>query len=103
MRVLLTMEHPIYSGPITTICPDRRHAWVVTGTASGVLTLWDIRFGLMIKTWKTVAAMTVVVPLASTNVLSTLVAARGRWISRSSGDNTINFPDVPRTTGSMGY
>jgi phosphoinositide-3-kinase, regulatory subunit 4 len=38
------------------MCLDRRHAWVVTGTASGVLTLWDIRFGLMIKTWKTVSA-----------------------------------------------
>jgi len=56
MRVSLSMEHPSHSGPITSLCLDRKRAWVVTGTASGVLTLWDIRFGLMIKTWKTATA-----------------------------------------------
>lgn len=56
MRVLLSMENPSHSGPITSMCLDKKRAWVVTGTASGVLTLWDIRFGLMIKTWKTVTA-----------------------------------------------
>jgi phosphoinositide-3-kinase regulatory subunit 4 len=79
MRVLLTMEHPIHSGAITTMCPDRRHAWVVTGTASGVLTLWDIRFGLMIKTWKTVSAAA----SGSSRIHQCIVhpcRGRGRWI-----------------------
>lgn len=73
------MEHPSHSGPITTMCLDRRHAWVVTGTASGVLTLWDIRFGLMIKTWKTVSATT-----SGTSRIHQCVVhpcrGRGRWI-----------------------
>ncbi|KAI0058381.1 ARM repeat-containing protein [Artomyces pyxidatus] len=56
MRVLQTMEHPSHSGPITAMCLDRKRAWVVTGTASGILTLWDIRFGLLLKTWKVSAA-----------------------------------------------
>ncbi|KAH9994556.1 ARM repeat-containing protein [Russula compacta] len=79
MRVLLSMEHPSHSGPITTMCLDRRHAWVVTGTASGVLTLWDIRFGLMIKAWKTVSATT-----SGTSSIHQCVVhpcrGRGRWI-----------------------
>ena len=50
------MDNPSHSGPITCMCLDKKRAWVVTGTASGVLTLWDIRFGLMIKTWKTATA-----------------------------------------------
>ncbi|KAI0050276.1 ARM repeat-containing protein [Auriscalpium vulgare] len=56
MRTLQTMEHPNHSGPITALCLDRKRTWVVTGTASGVLTLWDIRFGLLLKTWKISAA-----------------------------------------------
>ncbi|KAN0103594.1 ARM repeat-containing protein [Russula decolorans] len=79
MRVLLTMEHPNHSGPITAMCLDRRHAWVVTGTASGVLTLWDIRFGLMIKTWKTVSAAA----NGSSRIHQCVVhpcRGRGRWI-----------------------
>ena len=79
MRVLLTMEHPSHSGPITTLCVDRKRAWVVTGTASGVLTLWDIRFGLMIKTWKTVSAAT----NGSSRIYQCVIhpcRGKGRWI-----------------------
>lgn len=79
MRVLLSMEHPSHSGPITSMCLDRRHAWVVTGTASGVLTLWDIRFGLMIKTWKTATATA----SGSSRIHQCVVhpsRGRGRWI-----------------------
>ncbi len=61
------------------MCLDKRYAWVVTGTASGVLTLWDIRFGLMIKTWKTVSA----VVNGSSRIYQCVVhpcRGRGRWI-----------------------
>ncbi|KAI0037081.1 ARM repeat-containing protein [Vararia minispora EC-137] len=56
MRVLQTMEQPSHNGPITAMCLDRKRAWVVTGTAMGILTLWDIRFGLRLKSWKTATA-----------------------------------------------
>jgi len=61
------------------MCLDRRHAWVVTGTAAGVLALWDIRFGLMIKTWKTATAST----SGSSRIHQCAVhpsRGRGRWI-----------------------
>ena len=92
MRVLLSMEHPSHSGPITSMCLDKRRAWVVTGTATGVLTLWDIRFGLMIKTWKTATAAA----SGSSRIHQCAVhpcRGKGRWIivaveaARSSSEN----------------
>ncbi|KAH9960599.1 ARM repeat-containing protein [Lactifluus volemus] len=79
MRILLSMEQPSHSGPIMTMCLDRKHTWVITGTASGVLTLWDIRFGLMIKTWKTASATT----SGSSRIYQCVVhpsRGRGRWV-----------------------
>ncbi|KAH9942062.1 hypothetical protein B0H21DRAFT_529305 [Amylocystis lapponica] len=52
MQRLQKMENPRHYGPITCICLDRKHAWVVCGTSTGVLSLWDIRFGILIKSWK---------------------------------------------------
>ena len=56
-RVLQTMENPRHYGPITCICLDRKRAWVVCGTSTGVLSLWDLRFGILIKSWKAGAAV----------------------------------------------
>ncbi len=52
MRSLQRMENPRHLGPITCICLDRKRAWVICGTSTGVLSLWDIRFGILIKSWK---------------------------------------------------
>lgn len=52
MRSLQRMENPRHHGPITCICLDRKRAWVICGTSAGVLSLWDIRFGILIKSWK---------------------------------------------------
>ncbi|KAF8892835.1 hypothetical protein CPB84DRAFT_1837361 [Gymnopilus junonius] len=41
MRVLQTMENPRHYGPITSMCMDRKRAWIIVGTSTGVLTLWD--------------------------------------------------------------
>ncbi|KAI0327534.1 hypothetical protein GY45DRAFT_1373135 [Cubamyces sp. BRFM 1775] len=52
MRTLQRMENPRHHGPITCVCLDRKRAWVICGTSTGVLSLWDIRFGILIKSWK---------------------------------------------------
>ncbi|KAI0672432.1 hypothetical protein C8Q78DRAFT_971156 [Trametes maxima] len=52
MRTLQRMENPRHHGPITCVCLDRKHAWIICGTSTGVLSLWDIRFGILIKSWK---------------------------------------------------
>ncbi|CAK5279344.1 unnamed protein product [Mycena citricolor] len=58
MRVLQTMENPRPYGPITCICMDRKRCWIVVGTSTGVLTLWDRRFGLLMKSWHVGVAST---------------------------------------------
>jgi phosphoinositide-3-kinase regulatory subunit 4 len=52
MRVLATMENPRHYGAITCLCVDKKHAWLVVGTTTGVLTLWDLRFGMLLKSWR---------------------------------------------------
>lgn len=96
MRVLLTMEHPSHSGPITTMCLDKRRAWVVTGTATGVLTLWDIRFGLMIKTWKTVSTTT----SGYSRIYQCAIhpcRGRGRWVVVAVETSRTTFQNDPST------
>lgn len=34
------------------MCIDKMHTWLVTGTLAGYLSLWDLRFGLLLRTWK---------------------------------------------------
>ncbi|KIY49828.1 hypothetical protein FISHEDRAFT_40447 [Fistulina hepatica ATCC 64428] len=58
MRVLETMENPRHYGPITSMCIDRKRSWILVGTSMGVLTLWDRRFGLLLKSWHVGVAAT---------------------------------------------
>ncbi|KAF9254440.1 hypothetical protein L218DRAFT_1082334 [Marasmius fiardii PR-910] len=58
MRVLQTMENPRIFGPITCMCLDRKRSWILVGTSTGVLSLWDRRFGLLLKTWHVGVAST---------------------------------------------
>ncbi|KAF8721956.1 hypothetical protein AX14_010044 [Amanita brunnescens Koide BX004] len=51
MRVLQTMTNPRHYGPITSLCIDRKRTWLVAGTSTGVLSLWDLRFGLHLRSW----------------------------------------------------
>ncbi|KDQ50203.1 hypothetical protein JAAARDRAFT_165024 [Jaapia argillacea MUCL 33604] len=52
MRILQCMNNPRHFGPITCLCLDRKRAWVVVATSTGVLSLWDLRFGILLKSWR---------------------------------------------------
>ena len=52
MRVLQQLDNPIHFGGIATMCLDKNRTWLVTGTLSGMLVLWDLRFGLLLRSWK---------------------------------------------------
>ncbi|KAF9233916.1 hypothetical protein BU15DRAFT_90187 [Melanogaster broomeanus] len=52
MRVIQRLENPRHFGSITCMCLDRKRTWVLVGTSSGVLSLWDKRFGLLLKSWQ---------------------------------------------------
>ncbi|GAA5855478.1 hypothetical protein JCM8547_007849 [Rhodosporidiobolus lusitaniae] len=51
MRSLQSFCNPRHFGPVTALCIDRKHLWLVAGTSTGVLTLWDLRFGLLLRSW----------------------------------------------------
>ncbi|KAK4050158.1 Serine/threonine-protein kinase [Microbotryomycetes sp. JL201] len=51
MRRLHTYDNPLHLGPISALCVDAKRIWCVVGTASGSLSLWDLRFGLLLRSW----------------------------------------------------
>ncbi|GAA5903427.1 ubiquitin-binding serine/threonine protein kinase VPS15 [Sporobolomyces salmoneus] len=73
MRSLHTFKNPRHLGPITSICIDRKHLWLVAGTASGTLTLWDLRFGLLLRSWSIGARRIEKIALHPSK-------GKGRWI-----------------------
>lgn len=73
------MENPRHYGPITALCIDRKRAWIVVGTSTGVLTLWDKRFGLLLRSWH----VGVTVSGRSARIHQVVVhptKGRGKWI-----------------------
>lgn len=61
---------------------DKKRAWLLTGTLYGVLTLWDLRFGLRLKSWTVAAAASVssgeVVRIHQVAIHPT--KGKGRWV-----------------------
>ncbi|CAD6933253.1 unnamed protein product [Tilletia laevis] len=51
MQVLNTFQNPVQYGPITCLCSDSKKHWLLLGTLGGWLSLWDMRFGLLLKSW----------------------------------------------------
>ncbi|KAG1758969.1 hypothetical protein EDD22DRAFT_908144 [Suillus occidentalis] len=43
------IQNPRHFGPITCMCLDRKRTWIPVVTSMGVLSLWDRRFGLLLK------------------------------------------------------
>ncbi|KAJ3267994.1 Serine/threonine-protein kinase, partial [Borealophlyctis nickersoniae] len=51
MKPAWTFTNPPHHGSITALALDRRRTWVTTGSHRGVMSLWDVRFGLRLKAW----------------------------------------------------
>ncbi|CAO1632756.1 unnamed protein product [Sympodiomycopsis kandeliae] len=51
MQVLQALQKSPHFGPITCMCADKKRSWLLCGTMSGNLVVWDLRFGLLIKSW----------------------------------------------------
>jgi phosphoinositide-3-kinase regulatory subunit 4 len=41
----------LLSGVITSMITDQKHTWLLVGTMKGVLTLYDIRFCIPLRSW----------------------------------------------------
>ena len=78
MRLLRQLDNPIHFGGIATMCLDKNRTWLVTGTLSGMLVLWDLRFGLLLRSWKVGPA---VQPGFSTRVHAcTIHPVQSQWV-----------------------
>lgn len=51
MKILRSMSNPRHFGPIVSLCMDHNRTWVVAASSTGVLALWDLRFGILLRTW----------------------------------------------------
>ncbi|KAJ3226846.1 Serine/threonine-protein kinase [Chytriomyces hyalinus] len=51
MKTTWSYHSPAHEGTLTAFTMDPRNSWIVTGSHRGVFSLWDIRFGLRIKSW----------------------------------------------------
>lgn len=79
MQVLQQLENPRHFGSITCMCLDRKRTWLLVGTFSGVLSLWDKRFGLLLKSWRVGKS----VPGRMSRVHQCVVhptRGKGRWV-----------------------
>ncbi|PWN36275.1 WD40 repeat-like protein [Meira miltonrushii] len=52
MQVLTNFENPAHLGAIAAMCVDPQNIWLLIGTIGGVMCLWDLRFHLLVKTWR---------------------------------------------------
>ncbi|KAF9367600.1 Serine/threonine-protein kinase, partial [Podila verticillata] len=51
MRPAWKLQNNIAYGVITAMVIDHQRAWLLVGTNRGVLTLWDLRFRIAIRSW----------------------------------------------------
>ncbi|KAJ3716433.1 hypothetical protein C8R42DRAFT_697915 [Lentinula raphanica] len=95
MQILQRMENPRHHGPITCLCIDRKRSWILVGTSTGVLTLWDRRFGLLLKSWHVgVASIGRIVRIHQCVIHPS--KGRGKWVmvtvetAKSNSDRTFS-------------
>lgn len=74
--MITNYSQPSHLGPISCLCLDRKRAWLLTGTLKGYLTLWDLRFGLLLRTWKTGSETTGAVHACNVHTTK----GKGRWV-----------------------
>ncbi|KAK6460734.1 hypothetical protein DFJ63DRAFT_299564 [Scheffersomyces coipomensis] len=52
MKKTLEVQNPQIHGNITTFIVGDKMSWVIVGTDRGILSLWDIRFKILVKSYK---------------------------------------------------
>ncbi|PHH64615.1 hypothetical protein CDD81_4226 [Ophiocordyceps australis] len=51
MARLFALENPVQHGTPTCLCVDRKRNWLCVGTSHGIVSLWDLRFKMRLKSW----------------------------------------------------
>ena len=87
MDILYEIPTPAYRGTPTTFVIDKKHHWLLLGTAHGILSLWDLRFRLCVRAWGIPGGKPI------HRLAIHLFKGRGKWVivagGTPSGDITI--------------
>ncbi|KAI0965172.1 hypothetical protein F4678DRAFT_343310 [Xylaria arbuscula] len=51
MSLMYILDNPVHHGTPTCFCIDRKRNWLLLGTSHGILSLWDLRFKVRLKSW----------------------------------------------------
>ncbi|KAJ1976741.1 Serine/threonine-protein kinase [Dimargaris verticillata] len=89
LDILWTLVNPARYGLISAFVSDPRHTWLLVGTVRGVLTLWDLRFQVLVKTWQHPSQARIYDLRLCVNP-----ASRGRWVWMATGHNEVSVWDV---------
>ncbi|TXT04392.1 hypothetical protein VHUM_04159 [Vanrija humicola] len=73
MELRTQLYQPQELGPVSAVYPSQH--WLVVGTVTGALSLWDLRFGLLLKSWSASGGITSLALHPS--------QGRGRWVMAS--------------------
>ncbi|RKP35037.1 armadillo-type protein, partial [Dimargaris cristalligena] len=86
---LWSVHNPLRFGLVTAFVTDPRRTWVLVGTAKGVLTLWDLRFRIAVKSWQHPRRSRI-------HQLSMYLApaSHGKWVLVATGRNEVSVWDV---------
>ena len=85
MAVQYALTSSLNHGTPTTFCLDRKRNWLLLGTSRGIITFFDLRFRLAVKSWG-LAGYTPV-----HRIMLHPFRGRGRWICVVGGTG---YPDV---------
>ena len=51
MSVLHTMQNSLHHGAVVTFCVDKSRQWLLLGTAYGILSMWDLRYRVYMRSF----------------------------------------------------
>ena len=79
MTLQYALPSPLSHGNPTTFCLDRKRNWLLLGTSRGIITLYDLRFRLAVKSWGFVGHTPI------HRITLHPFKGRGRWICVAGG------------------
>jgi WD40 repeat protein len=78
-------------GALTAFAIDHRHTWLLSGSSRGVLTLWDLRFRIPLRSWMHPRRSRI-----HRIVIHPGSKSRGRIVAISAGVNEVSIWDVEK-------
>lgn len=79
----------MFLGVITSMVTDRLHTWMMVGTTRGILTLYDLRFQIPLRSWLHHSKSRI-----NTMLLSHDPKAEGKHVIIAAGKNEISVWDI---------